>query len=320
MLAVGVDTHKESLADCAVDELGRVVSERTFGNDPTGEAACLAWLKTLPASRQVGVEGSFHLGAGLCLLLSAEGEHVYEVPAVRTDRGRRRTGRSGKSDSRDALAIARVVARGEELPPARIAAGNTEVLRLLTEYRDELVAEAARQRNCLHADLSVLAPGYKAQGSRLLSAAGRKRALAALSIHSGIRSELVHRRIEQLETLEAEMKELKQRIGQVVAESATALTCIPGAGSLTAAPILGRVGDPARFRSAAASAMACGVAPIPVSSGYTRRYRLNRGGDRQLNRALHTIALLQSRIYPQAPTYIAPKRGRASRLERRFDP
>lgn len=116
-------------------------------------------------------------------------------------------------------------------------------------------------------------------------------------------------KVAEPEALEAEMKELKQRIGRLVAESGTALACIPGAGPLTAACILGRVGDPARFRSAAAFAMACGVAPISASSGYTRRYRLNRGGDRQLNRALPTIALVQSRSYPQAQAYIARKRG-----------
>lgn len=315
MLAVGVDTHKESLAVCAVDELGRLVEEKTFGNDPIGHLACTTWLKGLPGPRRVGVEGSAHLGAAFSRMLGQQGEQVCEVPAVRTCRERRRTGRPGKSDPGDALAIARVVAREEGLPPAQLPKEDVEALRLLTDYRDELVSEAGRLRNRLHADLCVLVPGYKAEGIRLLSAVGRRRALEAVAVYPGVRSELVSRRLGQLEALEAEMKELEERIGRLVAESATTLTTIPGVGPLTAARILGRAGNAGRFRSAAAFAMACGVAPIPASSGYTRRYRLNRGGDRQLNRALHTIALVQSRSLPQAQSYLARKRreGKSAR-------
>lgn len=161
----------------------------------------------------------------------------------------------------------------------------------------------------MHADLSVLVPGYKGQGIRLLSTVGRGRALAVVSAHADVRSELTARRLKELEVLEFETRELGNRVERMVAQGGSTLTAIPGVGALTAARILGRVGDPARFRSPAAFAMACGVAPIPASSGYTRRYRLNRGGDRQLNRALHTIALVQSRSYPQAQAYIARKRG-----------
>lgn len=93
MLAVGVDTHKESLAVCAVDEVGRLVAEGTFRNDPAGHACCVAWLKELPAPRRVGVEGSAHLGAAFSAFLVQHGEQVFEVPAIRTNRERRRTGR-----------------------------------------------------------------------------------------------------------------------------------------------------------------------------------------------------------------------------------
>ena len=144
MLAVGVDTHKESLAVCAVDEVGRLVAEETFTNDPAGHADCVVWLEELPAPRRVGVEGSAHLGAALSDFLTRHGLDVYEVPAVRTDRERRRTGRPGKSDLGDALAIARVVARDEGLSSARYARPEAQTLRLLTDYRDELGAEAGR--------------------------------------------------------------------------------------------------------------------------------------------------------------------------------
>ena len=117
------------------------------------------------------------------------------------------------------------------------------------------------------------------------------------------------RRLARLEALEVEMAELEKRLQRLVENHDTELTSIVGVAALTAARILGRVGDPARFHSAAAFAMACGVAPIPASSGYTCRHRLNRGGDRQLNRALHTVALVQSRSDPRAQAYIARKRA-----------
>src|SRR5665647_3436682 len=106
VVAIGVDTHKASLAACAIDEAGRVAAERSFANSPAGHRAFGRWLEALPLPRRVGIEGSGSFGAALAQGLLAAGEEVREVPAILTHRERRRTGRPGKSDSVDARAIA----------------------------------------------------------------------------------------------------------------------------------------------------------------------------------------------------------------------
>jgi len=121
VVAIGVDTHKANLAACAIDERGRLVAERSFANSGSGHRAFQHWLQALPLPRRTGIEGSASFGAGLSQCLAAAGEDVREVPAVLTYRERRRTGRPGKSDPADALAIARIVLREEGLPVIRAA-------------------------------------------------------------------------------------------------------------------------------------------------------------------------------------------------------
>ena len=166
MVAIGVDTHKASLAACAVDAAGRAVAERSFANNPAGHRAFARWLRTLPLPRRTGVEGSGSFGAALSQGLLAAGEEVREVPAILTHRERLRTGRPGKSDPVDALAIARVVLREEALPPVRGPLDYRD-LKLLVDYREQLIAEQTRLRNRLHSDLQALSPGYGALLGRL---------------------------------------------------------------------------------------------------------------------------------------------------------
>ncbi len=308
MLAVGVDTHKESLAACAVNEVGRPLAERAFANDSRGHQMFREWLKALPQPRRVGLEGAANFGAVLARVLLDADEDVREVPSILTRRERRRTGRLGKSDPIDALAIARVVARDEHLPPA-LPTQASEDLKALVDYRDQLISERTRVQNRLHADLQILVPGYRAKVRRLATSPQRARAAALLSAAAGIRAELAGRRLERLEELDADVAILTKRIKTAVRASGTRLVSIVGVGAITAAKLLGETGDPRRFRSMGGFAMACGAAPIPASSGQTNRHRLNRGGNRQLNRALHTIALVQARVDPRARTFVDRKQA-----------
>jgi transposase len=306
-----VDTHKASLAACAVDELGRPIAQRSFANNPTGHRAFLRWLAGLPSPRRLGLEGAGSFGAGLALLLSEAGEDVREVPAILTHRERRHSGRPGKCDAADALAIARVVSREARLPLASGAPLHRD-LKLLVDYRDQLIAEQTRVRNRLHADLQALLPGYSERFGALgglACASNRRRAGQLLTPLGGMAAEIALRRLAHLEELSAEVAELKCRIASSLGRSHTALMAIPGVGPITAARLLGETADPARFRSAAAFAMACGVAPIPASSGKTSRHRLNRGGNRKLNYALHIVALTQTRDYAPARAYLERKRA-----------
>jgi transposase len=311
VVAIGVDTHKASLAACAIDELGRQISQRSFPNNPTGHRAFLRWLAALPRPQRVGLEGAGSFGADLARLLFEAGGDVREVPAILTHRERRRTGRPGKCDGADALAIARVVSREQRLPAATGALMHRE-FKILVDYRDQLIAEQTRVRNRLHADLQVLLPGY---GERfgalggLACVSNLRRARQLLAPLGGVAAETARQRLTRLEVLTAEIAELKCRIAASLGSGHAALIAIPGVGPITAARLLGETGDPRRFRSAAAFAMACGVAPIPASSGNTQRYRLNRGGNRKLNHALYIVALTQSRDHAPARAFIERKRA-----------
>jgi transposase len=306
MRAIGIDTHKATLAACAVDELGTPLAEAVFANDPTGHAALARWAARVAPGARLGVEGSSSFGAAAARALEDAGFTVREVPPHLSRRERGRTRRPGKSDPGDALAIARVAAREEALPPIRRVDRSTE-LSLLLAAHDDLVAEATRVRNRLHADLRVLVPGYAASAPNLVAARHQAAAARALRRLAGVHAELARERLAELRRVAARARALARRVGALVAGHP--LLTLPGVGPLTVAALVAETGDVARFRSADAFAMFAGVAPIPASSGQTSRMRLNRGGNRRLNRALHIVALVQARSFEPARDYVARKIG-----------
>jgi transposase len=306
MAAVGIDTHKATLAACAVDDLGAWVAEATFDNNPSGHAALLAWAEAIAPGARIGLEGSAGYGAAAARFLLDRGRTVCEVPPQLSHRERVRTRRAGKSDPGDALAIARVTAREAFLPPIRLADGSRE-LQLLVEAREDVVSEATRVRNRLHADLVVLLPGYQVTVPSLVTLRSRRSIGARLRRVPGIQAELARGRLVRLGQLLAEAKALARRIAELV--NGHPLLSLAGVGPLVAAALIGEAGDVSRFRSADAFAMLTGTAPIPASSGQTQRMRLNRGGNRRLNRALHTVALIQARYHAPAMAYVARKRA-----------
>ncbi len=301
MTAIGIDTHKATLAACAIDELGKPVAEATFANDPGGHAAFIAWARSTAPDATVGVEGSSSFGAPLARSAQLAGLIVREVPPHLSRAERRRTRRPGKSDPGDALAIARVTARETNLPPIRLP-DRTSELRLLLEAREDLVGETTRVRNRLHAHLLVLVPGYGGTVANRVAARHQATARRLLRGNTAVQAELARALLSRLPRLEQEIAALTGRIGALVAGHP--LLGLPGAGPITVARLIAEVGDVRRFRSADALAALAGVAPIPASSGQVQRMRLNRGGNRQLNRALHVIALAQARFHPPAKAYV----------------
>jgi len=306
MGVVGIDTHKATLAACAIDEIGQVLAERTFPNEPAGFEGLLIWLGELGGISRIGLEGSAGYGAAAARFLLAAGQPAIEVPPQLSHRERLRTRRAGKSDPGDALAIARVTLRESDLPPVRLDDASRE-LKLLVEARDDLAAEATRVRNRLHADLVVIAPGYSAVATNLVADKYRRAAGKLLRRMPGVQAELARGRLVRLAKLATELRALDRRIDGLVADHP--LRQLWGAGPLVTAKLLGEIGDIRRFRSADAFAMLAGVAPIPASSGQTSRMRLNRGGNRQINRALHGIVLAQVRTYQPAKDFVARKRA-----------
>jgi len=186
-------------------------------------------------------------------------------------------------------------------------------LKLLVDARDQVVAEGTRVRNRLHALLLALAPGYRDSTGALATAAalGRARRLVrAAEASDPVRARLALAAIRRLRAVEAEAGELEAEIRALVdASGAPRLRAICGVGPIVAAKILGETHDIGRFPSAAAFAAHAGVAPVPASSGTTTRHRLNRGGNRQLNRALFTMAMVQARWNQQGSAYLARKRA-----------
>jgi transposase len=304
--AIGVDTHKDTLAACLVDGLGIARDEQAFRNDPAGHAAFAAWVREQETPVRVGIEGSASFGSALARHLVAAGFDVVEVPPQLSRRERTRTRRPGKSDPGDAFAIARVTVAEADLPPVRLD-DRTRDLQLLAEAREVAVHAQTRARNRLHAHLLVLVPGYTATAARLVSGPELARARGLLRGRRGIETDLARAELVEVIRLGRRADALERQIRSLVG-SEDPLLAIPGCGPISAAVLRGDAGDVARFPSHDAFAMFAGVAPLPASSGRTNRVRYNRRGNRRVNRAIWTIATWQAKFDPRARAYLARKR------------
>jgi transposase len=309
MMVAGVDPHKQSHTAVAVDELGRKQAQKTVKARREGHLQLLAWARGLAGEGLVwAVEDVRHVAGNLIRDLLAAGEKVVFVPP-RLMAGERRGGRErGKSDPIDALAIARLALREEGSLPAARLDERTRPIGLLTDHRDALVAERTRTINRLRWHLHDLAPDLAPRARALSRAAARAALAAALAAAPpGAARRVATAQLTHITALSEQIDTLKAELTPLVAALAPALLAIPGVGVLTAAKILGETGDITRFRSPAAYARHNGTAPIPVSSGTgtTGPQRLNQAGNRQLNAALHRIAVTQARCHPPARALLA---------------
>lgn len=302
MVILGVDAHKATHTIVAVDGNGRQIGVKTVRAVSAGHLEALRWADQFP-SRCWALEDCRHVTRRLERELLAGGEQVVRVPP-RLMAGARRSARTpGKSDPIDALAVGRAALREEHLPVARLD-GPARELRLLVDHREDVVAERTRAQNRLRWHLHDLDPELVIP----IGALDRFKVLEDLQerldategLVAGLASELVRRCIE----LTRSANDLQRQIAQRVAPLAPALLALRGCGALTAAKLVGETADVRRFRSRSAFAMYNGTAPVPVSSGNTNRHRLNRGGNRQLNAALHRILVTQMRCHEPAQLYL----------------
>jgi transposase len=304
----GVDSHKDTLAVAVIDTGGRVVTVRQLPNEAAGFAR-LAALAAEHGCVRVGIEGSTNYGWAAAMHLLEAGMAVVEVPPLLTSRERSSRPGQGKTDPIDAVAIARITAREDHLPSVRPMDGPTADLRVLVDYREQLVDERRTLANRVHVDLCWLRPGYQHALPRLTQPAHLQAALALLEDDDGVRAAVTRARLRRMVDINAEVAGLRAQIDALVAASGTTLTDIYGIGTLIAARVLAEVVDIARYPSRHHFAAANGSAPIPASSGRTSRYRLNRGGNRQLNRALYTIAITEIRADTEGRAYYLRKRA-----------
>jgi transposase len=310
---IGVDPHKSVNAVAAIDENGELVAHETFPADRKGLRALERWSKKRFPKRRWAVEGAAGIGRPVAQKLVAVGEEVVDVPPKLSAKVRvLSVGNARKNDRLDATFTALAALGNERLATVRTedgSEGRSEVLRLLTERREDLVAERTRALNRLHVLLRDLLSDGVAKGLSADAAAKLLRRARPGHETGRVRKRLASELVRDVRALDRKVASLDERIREEVEASGTALTEIFGIGPILAAKVMGIVGDVARFPSKAHFASYAGVAPIEASSGEVVRHRVSLAGNRRLNKVLHLVAVCQARSDPRGRAYYLKKLG-----------
>jgi transposase len=305
----GVDTHADTHTAAALDPLGQLLGTATFPASAAGYRQLLAWLGRFGPVARVGVEGTGSYGVGLTRYLTLKQVPVVEVnrPA-RADRRRR-----GKSDTFDAENAARAALAGTATAVPKTRDGKVEAIRLVHSTR----AGAVKARSAAWASFhNMVLTSPDTVRDRLIGLTRKRRLDAALHFPAGSEvadpqqaaQRCLTRLAQRIQTLSSEIADADTELKALTAAAAPQLLTQPGVGPETTAQLLITVGDnPHRIDNEAAFAALCGTSPVPASSGRTQRHRLNRGGDRQANRALHIIAVTRLRRHQPTRDYIATR-------------
>lgn len=302
---LGVDTHLDLHVGAVVDGAGKLLGTLAAATTAGGYQQLIAWARSFGHLRRAGVEGTGTYGSGLARALYEQGVEVFEVN--RPDRSRRRL--VGKSDPVDAESAARSVLSGQATAIPKSHTGVAEALRILAVARRSAVKAKTQAINQLRAIL-VSAPEeirdglWKTKAEQCVAACVDLRPLGTTTHLIALTSTL-RLLAKRWLMLKAELKELDSELEQLTLEYTPNLRKQFGVGPLTAATLIVAAGDnPERLRSEAALAALCGVNPLQASSGKTARHRLNRGGNRQANNALWTIAMVRMRSEPRTRAYV----------------
>jgi transposase len=312
MIVIGADTHKGSHALAAVDGgTGQVRGSREITADGPGHLAAVRWARGLDEERVWAIEDCRSVSCRLEQALLAASERVVRVPPQRMGASRKGEREPGKSDEIDALAVARAVVKDgvDQFPVAFLDKGAMEI-RLLLDHRHDLVVERTRTINRLRWHLLELCPELERQLGRGALNKGRvldrvDRRLRKLQL--GARVRIAREQLAQIRRLNHSINQLRSELAELVTAHRPKLLAEQGCGVLTAAILIGHTAGNERFRSDASFALQTGTAPIPCSSGQRTQHRLNRGGDRQLNHALHIIAVTRAQRDPTTKEYLARK-------------
>ena len=312
MIVIGADTHKATHTCAAVSAgVGELLGSKTAPARKEGFGVLLRWARGLGVERTWAIEDCRHVSGGLERFLIARGERVVRVAPKLTAGTRSSARERGKSDEIDALAIARAALReGLDSLPAAFLDDEARAIKLLNEHRECMVGERTRRQNRLRwllhdrwPELEI--PAQALDRARWLDKVARRLARAQQSVDIRICRDLVR----EIRSATRQINGLEREIAALVADRAPQLLALPGCGPMTAATIIAETAGPGRFATDAKLARTAGVAPIPASSGKRQRHRLDRGGNRKLNCALHRIAITQGRCHPPAIAYLARRQA-----------
>ena len=312
MIVIGADTHKHSHTVAAVDAAtGRVLADRTVKAKRRSFDDLLLWARGLDAERVWAIEDCRHVSGALERFLLRRGERVVRV-APKLMAGARRSARErGKSDAIDAVAIARAALREglDKLPIAQLAGPELDV-RLLVDHRERLVAQRTALINDLRWHLHDRWPGLEIPARVLITARWHDRVAGRLQrAEQTARVRIARDELRRIRALTRSIDALERELAVLVADIAPRLLAERGCGVLTAAKLIGEIAGIRRFATDAKLARIARSAPIPASSGHTDRHRLDRGGNRQLNCALHRLAVTKGRLDPETANYLARKQA-----------
>ncbi|MEP6665316.1 MAG: IS110 family transposase [Nocardioidaceae bacterium] len=306
----GVDTHADTHTAAVIDTAGRLLRHRQFTADPAGYRQLLSWVKDHGHLLKVGVEGTGSYGAGLARFLTGRQIPVLEVN--RPDRSTRR--RVGKSDPLDAEAAARAVLAGTAAGSPKAGNGPVEAIRAIRNARRSAIKARTAALNALLASVTTAPAPLRAKlaglkGDKLVAAAANLRPNTDLADPTTATKIAMRRLGIRCRHLSDEIAQADQDLHSLTAATAPDLLAQFGVGPQTAAQLLITAGDnPDRLHNEASFAALCGTSPIRASSGKTNRHRLNRGGDRSANHALHTIVMVRMRHHQPTRDYVARRR------------
>lgn len=310
MVVVGADVHKRTHTFVAVDEVGRELGHRTFEATTPGHRDAVRWARSKFGDElRWAIEDCRHLSARLERDLLTAGQKVVRVPPKMMAEQRRIARTRGKSDPIDAAAVARAALRQPDLPVASHDETSRE-LKLMVDRRDDLVLQRTATMNRLLWRVHELDPAAAppARGLRLVKQ--QNLLMDRLNSFNGLLAELARDELNDIIEVTVRINELERRISDLATAAAPSLLAMPGVGALTAAKLVGESAGIGRFKSEAAFARHAGIAPIPVWSGNTAgRVRLTRSGNRQLNAAIHRIAVTQIRLDGRGKAYYDRKRA-----------
>lgn len=305
----GVDTHLDFHVASALDQIGGLLGIETFETTEAGYRKLLEWLEGFGPVSLVGVEGTGSYGAGLARFLHSQGVGVVEVD--RPNRQLRH--RKGKSDPTDAVAAARAALSGNASGTPKLRNGPMEQMRVLLvarrSARDQRIQTLNQIRHLVFTAPAPIRERFIGRPQRsMLTEMARMRPRPGGDDVDYVTLSTIRDLARRIRSLDAEMKQIHNKLRTLVAAVAPSLLELSGVGPATAAMLLVAAGDnPHRIQSEAAWAHLCGVAPIPASSGKTTRHRLNRGGDRQANSALYRIVISRLSSEPRSKAYLAKK-------------